>query len=144
MCKPNKYFPPQIGFGQCFSTATEAKLGQIGTTERDITEIGLIKDFQRWIIEGFWSFQLERPLSAQSLINCCRNLEDNADRDPDDEGLAYEFPEGSKDYQGCSCDILELTACGFWSVGAEESATIKRQEPLKWNLDLLGQLMLVR
>lgn len=47
MCKPNKYFPPQIGFGPCFSTATEAKLGQIGTTERDITEIGLIKDFSK-------------------------------------------------------------------------------------------------
>lgn len=52
MCKPNRYFPPQIGFGQCFSTATEAKLEQIGTTERDITEIGLTKGFQRWIREG--------------------------------------------------------------------------------------------
>lgn len=76
--------------------------------------------------------QLERPLlSAQSLINCCRNLEDNADRDPDGRGLAYEFPEESKDYQGCSCDILELAACGFSSARAEESAVIKRQEPVK-------------
>lgn len=70
-------------------------------------------------------------MSGQSFINCCRKLEDNADRDPDDGGLAYKFPEGSKDYQGCSCDILELTACGFWSIGAKESAVTKRQEPLK-------------
>lgn len=131
MYKPNKYFPPQIGLGRCFITVTGAKLGQIGTTEEDITEIGLTMDFQGRIIGGFWSLQLERPLSAQSLISCCRNLEDNTDRDPDDGGLAYEVSEGSKDYQGSSCDILELTACGFWSLGAEESTVIKRQEPLK-------------
>jgi hypothetical protein len=40
-----------------------------------------------------WNFELEKPLSVQSLIICCGNLEDNA--------------EGSADGGDLACDVLE-------------------------------------
>lgn len=41
------------------------------------------------IVEGLWNFGLEKPLSAQSLLSYCGNLEDNAENSADDESLAF-------------------------------------------------------
>lgn len=46
---------------------------------------------------GFWSIVLEKMLSFQSLIDCFRNLKDNAKKNVDYVGLAHEFSEGNKD-----------------------------------------------
>lgn len=39
------------------------------------------------IVEGPWSFGLEKPVSVESLMNCCLNLEDNAENSADNGGL---------------------------------------------------------
>lgn len=40
--------------------------------------------------EGIWNFGLEKPLSAQSLMGYCGNLEYNADSSAKDGGPPYE------------------------------------------------------
>lgn len=89
--------------------------------------------------------QLEKPLRAQSLIRSCENLKDNTHRCLKGGGLSYDISDRSEDYQGCSCDIFELTASGFWSLGAEETAVIKRWEPRNTSgSGLLSQLIIVK
>lgn len=41
-------------------------------------------------------------------MNCCENVEEDAGRNPDSGGLAYEVSEGSKD---CIIDL-----CGIFSI----------------------------
>lgn len=43
--------------------------------------------------EGFWSFQKEKALSAQSSGYCCLNTQDNAQTNTDKKGLDCEKSE---------------------------------------------------
>lgn len=43
--------------------------------------------------EGFWSSQIEKALSAQSLVYCCVNTQDNIQTNIDKEGLVCEKTE---------------------------------------------------
>lgn len=54
---------------------------------------------------GFCTFDLENPQNAQCSMNYCENLEDDAGRNPDSGGLAYEVPKGSKN---CIIDLCEI------------------------------------
>ena len=45
-------------------------------------------------MEGYCIFELGKPLSIQSLMSCCENLEDNTEENAGDGGLACEVSEG--------------------------------------------------
>jgi hypothetical protein len=51
---------------------------------------------------GFWSFRLEEPLRAQSVMRCYGNLQNNAERNTKHRGLACEISDYLKDNQGCA------------------------------------------
>lgn len=39
-------------------------------------------------LDGIWNFDLEKMVSAQSLMSCCGNLEENAKIGEDEPALA--------------------------------------------------------
>lgn len=94
----------QVDFCQCFITATENKLTEFDTIIGEMLLCWILPcefiQLQAVLLEDcgrFWSVVLEKLLSFQSLINCCRNLKDNAMKNVDYGGLAREFSEGNKD-----------------------------------------------
>lgn len=44
----------------------------------------------------FWSLELEKQLSSQILMRYCGNLDDHAQNNTDNGGLAYDGSEESK------------------------------------------------
>lgn len=75
---------------------------EIGTREQDLAVIGLKNVVLGEGDGGFWSFGLEEPLSAQSLMRCYGNLQDNAERNTRHRGLAWEISDYLKDNHGCA------------------------------------------
>lgn len=60
-------------------------------------------------MEWLWNIEVEKPLSAQSFLSYCENLEDNVDSSSDYGGLACKVSEQSLTvheitYQSHLCD----------------------------------------
>lgn len=52
--------------------------------------------YRYMLFVGFWSLGLGRPLSAQGLVSCSENLEDNDESNADNGSQLCKVPEGRK------------------------------------------------
>ena len=52
--------------------------------------------YRYMLFVGLWSLGLGRPLSAQGLVSCTENLEDNAESNADNGSQLCKVPEGRK------------------------------------------------
>lgn len=89
-----KPFLSQVGFRYSNRKKTREEIGT-----RNVVYCWAGPDhvaFMPWTVlwdesRGFGSFELGKPLSAQSSVSCCGSLKDNAESSADDRGLAVKF-----------------------------------------------------
>lgn len=88
-------------------------------------------------MEGLWDTGLEKPLSAQSLMNRHGKVEDTAESGADDTGLAHGVSEGRlKDSikESQAVQYFELKICGSGQLELKNQRRLSRHKHLRGKL----------